>query len=74
MTQELQLELIELGKRMFNGVKAHWTGSDLAEIYAIYNKIHGTTDQDNGCGSCRRNHINSVRNTYMGLVKTNPIQ
>jgi hypothetical protein len=69
MTQEHEIELIELGKRMFNGIKAHWTGEDLTQIYAIYNKIHGTNEQDTGCGSCRRNHINSVRNIYMALVK-----
>jgi hypothetical protein len=70
MTQEHELELIELGRRMFNGVKAHWTGEDLVQIYGIYNKIHGTAEKDTGCGSCRRNHINSVRNMYMALVKT----
>jgi hypothetical protein len=69
MTQELEIELIELGNRMFNGTKAHWTGQDLSEIYAIYNKIHGTNAVDTGCGSCRRNHINDVRNIYMALVK-----
>jgi hypothetical protein len=74
MTQEHELELIELGKRMFNGIKAHWTGEDLVQIYGIYNKIHGTNEVDTGCGSCRRNHINSVRNMYMALVKTNPVQ
>ena len=35
MTQEQEIELIELGKRMFNGIKAHWTGEDLTQIYAI---------------------------------------
>jgi hypothetical protein len=74
MTEEVQLEVIQLGNRVFNGIKAHWGSEDMAEIYAIYNKIHGTNDQDNGCGSCRRNHVNAVRNIYMALVKTNPIQ
>ena len=69
MTAEHEIELIELGRRMFNGVKAHWTGEDLVHIYNIYNKIHGTDEKDTGCGSCRRNHINSVRNIYMALVK-----
>ena len=69
MTAEHELELIELGRRMFNGVKAHWTGEELVHIYNIYNKIHGTDEKDTGCGSCRRNHINSVRNIYMALVK-----
>jgi hypothetical protein len=74
MTQELQLEVIALGTKMFNGIKAHWNSDDLAQIYALYNKIHDTNDVDNGCGSCRRNHINDVRNIYMALVKTNPVQ
>lgn len=74
MTEEVQLEVIALGKKMFNGIKAHWGSEDLAQIYAIYNKIHGTNDVDNGCGSCRRNHVNAVRNIYMGLVNNKPIQ
>ena len=72
MTQELQLELIELGKRMFTGTKASWNSEEISQIYTVYNKIYGTTDQDNGCGSCRRSHINDVRNVYMALVK-NPV-
>ena len=74
MTQEHELELIELGKRMFNGIKAHWTGEDLVHIYNIYNKIHGTAEKDTGCGSCRRNHINSVRNIYMALANNKSLQ
>ena len=74
MTQEHEIELIELGSRMFNGIKAHWTGEDLTQIYAIYNKIHGTNEVDVGCGSCRRNHINSVRNMYMALANNKSLQ
>ena len=74
MTQEQEVELIELGRKMFNGIKAHWTGEDLVHIYNIYNKIHGTTIKDVGCGSCRRNHINSVRNMYMALANNKSLQ
>jgi hypothetical protein len=74
MTEELQLELIELGKRMFTGTKANWNSEEIAQIYTMYNKIHGTNDQDNGCGSCRRSHIHSLRNIYMALVNNKSLQ
>jgi hypothetical protein len=59
---------------MFTGTKANWNSEEISQIYAMYNKIYGTTDTDNGCGSCRRSHINDVRGVYMALVKTNPVQ
>lgn len=74
MTPELQAEVIELGNRLFPNPKGYYNSTEQQVIYEIYNKINGTHDVPNGCPSCLRNHVNSVRNVWIGLVKTNPVQ
>jgi hypothetical protein len=70
MEDNLKQELIELGGKYFSGLKSTWTGTDLQNIYRLYNAITGQNKQDTGCNSCRRESINFVRDEYMRILKT----
>ena len=70
MEDNLKQELLELGGKYFSGLKSTWTGTDLQNIYRLYNAITGQNKKDTGCNSCRRESINFVRDEYMRILKT----
>lgn len=64
MTEEIKGQLMVLGAKYFTIPKNSWSAEELKDIYEMYNKIFNTSKIDQGCGSCRREVITGVHETY----------
>ena len=68
MKQEI-IELFEAHGNLFVQGNRVWSPEQLIIAYKIYNLYHNTNKADVGCGSCRRETVNSVRGIYQEYLK-----
>lgn len=68
MKQEI-IELFDAHGQLFGTPNRIWSPEQLQIAYQIYNLYYNTNKVDTGCGSCRRDTVNSVRGIYQEYLK-----
>jgi len=63
------IEELLANPNFYDGRKRSWAPGDLAQAYTLYNRLFGTNKKDQGCPSCRRQIVETLKAEYAKALK-----